>query len=85
MFSRDQIVKIRHGAKDRYVQVESGPFKLAANDARQHYQGWLLLEKGDSYGEPSTVCFAETEAMPAPDAEVEEKTAGRLNFREASF
>lgn len=85
MFSRDEVVKIRHGASDRYVQVESGPFKLAANDPRQHYQGWLLTAKGDPYGEPSTVCFAETEAMPATDDEVAEKTSGRLDFREASF
>jgi hypothetical protein len=85
MFLRDHIVKIRHGAKDRYVQVESGPFKLAANAHGQHYQGWILLEKGDPYGEPSTVCFAETEAILATEDEVAANTQGRIDFREASF
>lgn len=85
MFLRDQIVKIRHGGSDRFVQVESGPFKLFANAQNDSYQGWILLKKGDLYGEPSTVCFVGTEAVPASDEEVAANTQGRIDFREANF
>ena len=85
MFLRDQIVKIRHGGADRFVQVESGPFKLFTNSHNQSYQGWILLKKDDIYGEPSTVCFNETEAVVATEEEVAANSQGRINFREASF
>jgi hypothetical protein len=84
MFLRDTIVKIRHGASDRFVQVESGPFKIHQRPG-DFYQGWLLVRKGDPYGEPSTVCFVEQEAAPATPEEVKEHTNGLLNFREANF
>ena len=84
MFLRDQVVRIRHGAKDRYVQVESGPFKIHQREG-DFYQGWILLEKNDPYGEPSTVCFVEQEATIATEDEVAANTQGRLSFREADF
>lgn len=85
IFRKDDVVKIRHGARDRFVQVESGPFKMFTNDHRDYYQGWLLLGYGDVYGEPATVCFAETEAVIATDFEVLSQTQGKLDLREASF
>ncbi len=84
MFLRDQVVRIRHGSKDRFVQVESGPFKIHQRQG-DFYQGWILLEKSDPYGEPSSVCFVEQEAVPATPEEVSENTNGPLNFHEASF
>ena len=84
MFKKDDVVKIRHGASDRFVQVESGPFKIHQRQG-DFYQGWILIRKDDPYGEPSTVCFVEQEAAPATDEEVTANTSGRLNFREASF
>ena len=50
-------VVITFGGRERIVELEQGPFKLAANDENEYYEGWLELEGQDPYGEPYHVVF----------------------------
>jgi hypothetical protein len=51
-------VVILYGGRERVAEIEHGPFKLAANDETEYYEGWLMLEGQDPYGEPLHITFA---------------------------
>jgi hypothetical protein len=49
---------VRHCDRERVVELDHGPFKLAANDGKEYYEGWVMPETKDPYGEPYHVVFA---------------------------
>jgi hypothetical protein len=53
---RRKVVIERFGS-DRVVEIYNGPFKMFANDPNEYYEGWMLPESQDPYGEPYTVIF----------------------------
>jgi len=42
---------------ERIVEIENGPFTLAANDSHSYYEGWVLPQPLDPYGEPQHIIF----------------------------
>jgi hypothetical protein len=51
-------VVVEHCGREYEVEVESGPFKLAANKGN-HYDGWVTIRPNDPYSEPYKVVFRE--------------------------
>jgi hypothetical protein len=48
---------VRHCDRERVVEIENGPFKMFANDPNDYYEGWVMPEQLDPYGEPYKVIF----------------------------
>ena len=58
MENKPRRVVILRGGVERTVEIDHGPFHLAANTDTEYYEGWLELEGQDPYGEPYLVVFA---------------------------
>ena len=50
-------VIINHLGKDRVVEIEVGPFKVFSDKESEYYEGWVIPEPLDPYGEPYKVIF----------------------------
>jgi hypothetical protein len=50
-------VIIFHLGADRVVEIENGPFTLFSNDDKEYYEGWVIPQPLDPYGEPYHVIF----------------------------
>lgn len=57
MENKPRRVIIERFGSDRVVEIENGPFKMFANDPEEYYEGWILPETQDPYGEPYHVIF----------------------------
>jgi len=49
-----RVIIVHHGA-ERVVEIENGPFRLCSDD--EYYEGWVIPEPLDSYGEPYHIIF----------------------------
>ena len=58
MDNKPRKVVIEYSGRERIVEIEHGPFRLAANVETEYYEGWLELEGQDPYGEPYHIVFA---------------------------
>lgn len=47
---------VMYGGKERLVEVDESPFKLFSDD-KLYYDGWLMPEGCDPYGEPRHITF----------------------------
>ena len=50
-------VIIEHLGKERVIEIEHGPFRVFANNLNEYYEGWVVPEPFDPYGEPYKVIF----------------------------
>jgi len=57
MENKPRKVIIEHLGKERKVEIEHGPFKLFTNNLQEYYEGWVMPEPLDPYGEPYKVIF----------------------------
>jgi hypothetical protein len=48
---------VMHHGRERVVELKQGPFRLFANDDKDYYEGWVMPETKDPYGEPYLVFF----------------------------
>jgi hypothetical protein len=53
-------VIIVHLGAERVVEIENGPFTLSANNDKEYYEGWVIPQPLDPYGEPYHVIFEKT-------------------------
>ena len=56
---RPRRVIIVHLGTERVIEIENGPFKFDVfpNDDKEYYEGWVLPQPLDPYGEPYHVTF----------------------------
>lgn len=50
-------VIVRHCDRERLVEVIDGPRKLFGNSDAEYYEGWVMPEALDPYGEPYHIVF----------------------------
>jgi hypothetical protein len=50
-------VIVVHCDAERVVEIENGPFQLFAGGDKDYYEGWIMPQPLDPYGEPYHIIF----------------------------